>query len=140
MGRPSRYKKGACAILLKSMSKGYSFEASCSDIGICRDTGYEWAKKYPEFEKTKKEGEAAALKLLEQYALADLSGIIPPSLKTMGSRKINTTMAIFLLKTRFHKIYGDRTKLEGLGPKDEATELTLNYADQKKTKKKESKK
>ena len=142
MGRPSTYKKEACDILLKAMSKGHSFEASCAEIGICKDTGYEWIKKYPAFAKAKKEGEAAALKLLESYALADLSGVIPEPLKKHGSRKINTVMAIFLLKTRFHKIYGDRTKLEGLQKDETKGTITLAYQDpvkEKKAKKKKTK-
>jgi len=137
---PSKWTKEAPQILLKSMSKGHSFEASCSDVGICRDTGYDWIVKYPVWAKAKKEGEAAALKMLESYALADLSGVIPEALKKHGSRKINTVMAIFLLKTRFHKIYGDRTKIEGLEKNEKTGTITLNYIDPTKKKKKKKKK
>jgi len=122
-----KYKADFPERLLKSMSMGHSFEASMADLKAHKDTGYEWVKKYPKFALAKKDGEAAAIKLLEQIAIADLTGIIPASLKKQGSKKINTTMAIFLMKTRFHKIYGDKMKLEGTTD-DKKLEISLNYA------------
>lgn len=107
--------------LIESMKKGHSFEASCGDLGVTRDTGYAWVDKHPEFAKAKTLGEQLALKLFEQYSLAAISGVIPENLKKLGSKKINVTMAIFMLKTRFHKIYGEKMKIE-----TEREEVTLN--------------
>jgi len=122
----TKYQKHFPELLFKSLSKGHSFEASMTDLDCHRDTGYEWVKKKPEFADAKKKGEAAALKLYEQMALADLTGIIPQSLKLKGSKRINTTMLIFMLKTRFHKIYGDKMKLESSD--DKKVVFNLAYA------------
>lgn len=108
----AKYKKDMPERLFKSMKQGYSFEASVSDLEVCKKTGYRWVDKYPDFANAKKRGEAAALKKLESFALAALSGVIPAELKKLGSKQINITMCIFLLKTRFHSIYGDKLKVE----------------------------
>jgi hypothetical protein len=131
----AKYKKEFPEILLKSMSKGHSFEASMADFGCCRETGYDWVKRFPAFALAKKAGEAAALKFLEQLAIAKLTGVIPKGLQQKGSKKISSTMIIFFLKTRFHKIYGEKMKLEGADGDKEVT-LTLNYAKKDNTKKK----
>ena len=121
-----KYKKEFPDILFKTMAKGHSFEAAVTDLGVHRDTGFTWVKKYPEFAEAKKKGEAAALKFLEQLAIAKLTGVIPPSLKAKGSKKLSSTMIIFFLKTRFHKIYGEKMKLEGDSAGGEMV-ISLNY-------------
>jgi len=108
----TKWNKDMPKRLLAIMKKGFSFEAACADLDITRVTGYKWCEIHKEFKSAKLKGEQAALKLLESYALASVSGVIPESLKKYGSKKINVTMVIFMLKTRFHEIYGDKTKVE----------------------------
>jgi transposase-like protein len=107
--------------LLESMKKGHSFQASCADLGIHRDTGYEWVRTHEEFAKAKALGEQFGLKLYEQYMLAAITDYVPEELKSHGSKKFNVAGIIFMLKTRFHKIYGEKMKIE-----TEREEVTLN--------------
>jgi len=122
-----KYSKDFPARLKTSMSMGYSFESSCASLGVCRKTGYLWVEKFPEFAKAKLEGEAMALRFLESYALSALTGTVPESAQKKGARRIDTTMAIFFLKTRFHRIYGDKMKIENNPFGKEPFKVEMNY-------------
>jgi len=121
-----KYSKEKPAQLLAAMKKGHSFTGSLGEIGIGITQGIHWCKKYPEFEKAKEKGMALGLNFLEKCAISSLTGVIPQSLKDMGSKKINVTMAIFLMKTRFHHEYGERMKLEGEKDDDNNT-ITIAF-------------
>jgi hypothetical protein len=129
----AKYNKDMPEKLLKAMKQGHSFLGACGILGIGKTTGFAWAKRYKAFENAKDQGNMAGLKMLEQYAIAALGGIVPKQLQTIGSRKINVTMCIFLLKTRYHEIYGDKMKLES-GDKNKPVEVKLNYKKPQKTK------
>ncbi len=118
--------------LFDSMVKGHSFEGACADLNIGKSTGFIWVKKYKQFADAKERGDMKALKFLESIAISNLLGIVPPQAKAKGAKNINTTMCIFLLKTRFHAIYGDKMKIEDSGNGKKPTGITLNYQKPKK--------
>jgi hypothetical protein len=122
----AKYNDEMPSNLIKYMRQGHSFEASCGFLGVSRQAGYDWAKKYDEFKEAKRLGETYSLRYMEQLALACATGVMPDVLKESGSKKLNTTMIIFILKTRFHKIYGEKLKLQNSD--DAGVEVTLNYA------------
>lgn len=140
MPKPYTYTPEKSEILKKSMSQGYSFEASCAILNICRKTGYNWVERFPEFAQAKSEGEAAALRFLEAYALSALTGTIPEAALKKGAKKIDTTMAIFFLKTRFHRIYGDKMKIENSDVDNNKLSIQMNYKKPGKKNKKTTKK
>jgi len=140
MPKPYTYTPEKAEILKKSMSQGYSFEASCSILNICRKTGYNWVDRFEEFAQAKSEGEAAALRFLEAYALSALTGTIPEAALKKGAKRIDTTMAIFFLKTRFHRIYGDKMKLESADSESNKISIEMNYKKPGGKKKKSTKK
>ena len=122
-----KYSKDKPQKLLDAMKKGHSFTGALGEIGIGYTQGFAWVKKYPAFKKAKEEGHAHALAFVEKCAISALTGVIPPSLRAMGSKKINVTMAIFLMKTRFHHEYGERMKLEGSEIDDNGNEVKLAF-------------
>ena len=107
-----KYSKDKPQQLIDAMKKGHSFTGALGQIGIGKTQGFSWVKKYPAFAKAKEEGDAHALNFLEKCAISVLTGVMPKSLRDQGSKKINVTMAIFMMKTRFHHEYGERMRLE----------------------------
>lgn len=104
-GRPSEYKEEYCKMLIDHMSKGYSFMSFGADVSCGRTTLYEWVDKYPEFAAAKKEGEARALKFLESRAVGKIAG---QKIAGFDPKMSDTAMLIFMMKTRFHKEYGEK--------------------------------
>jgi len=136
----TKYNDSMPARLLKAMQGGHSFQGSCGILGIGRRTGYDWIDQHEEFKAAKEQGDMHALSFFEKIALSKLTGIMPERKPGQAKFKIDTTMAIFMLKTRFHKVYGDKMKIENTSDKDNKVELTLNYKQPKKRKKTKAKK
>lgn len=115
VGRPTKYDSKMCAKLATFMAKGFSFEAGCGHIGIHKDTGYEWVKKYSEFSDAKKDGEARGQAKLEQMAMDHLVGD--------KDTKFNSTVWIFMMKNRFG--WRDKVELDGSISKDVNVTVTI---------------
>lgn len=103
MGRPSKYQDSFPDFLVDQMSIGLSFEACCGSMGINKDTGYEWIKRYPEFAEAKLRGEALGQLFWEQKAIDNL--------ELDAESKFNSTVWIFTMKNRFG--WRDRRELSG---------------------------
>jgi hypothetical protein len=109
MSRPSDYKPEYCDKLIQHMSTGHSFESFGAVVGCGRRTLFDWAEKHEEFKEAKKQAEEKALKFFEDRLAGKLAGV---EVKGFDPKKVDTTLLIFAMKTRFHKIYGDRLKHE----------------------------
>lgn len=59
MGRPSIYTKEFCPRVIAFMACGFSLAAFAGDIGVSRDTVYEWAESHPDFSDALKKARAA---------------------------------------------------------------------------------
>ena len=57
-GRPSKYTESMCDTVVSCMCKGYIVEEVCAELGIHRDTFFEWVKTYPDFSDCYKKGKA----------------------------------------------------------------------------------
>jgi hypothetical protein len=112
---PGHYKKEHCEKLIAHLSRGYSFESFGAEIKVGRSTMYDWLKVHPEWKEAKEVGEAAGLGLLERIAVAKARG---QTLKDRDGQEVynpkaaDTTMNIFLLKTRFHTVYGENKRID----------------------------
>ena len=58
-GRPSKYEDSMCETVVSCMKKGYIVDEVCLELGIHRDTFFEWLKVHPEFSDCYKKGRAA---------------------------------------------------------------------------------
>lgn len=115
----SKYKPEYAVKLRDHLSKGYSFESF--HIGVARSTKYEWLKSVPEFKQAHDEGLEQGLALLESLLLGKATGHNPK----YDPKNCDLGAIIFPLKTRFHKIYGDKTKHEV--ESDKGISINLNY-------------
>lgn len=112
MAQTLRYKKEFGAKLIEHMSKGLSYESFGPEVGVHRFTLYEWEKKYPEWVEAKREGQDKAFAFWEKLFVS----------KAFGQKKeADIAAIIFCLKTRFHKHYGERHKIEEIRPADRMT-------------------
>jgi hypothetical protein len=92
-GRPTKYKKEYCKMLVEHMSKGFSFESFAGLIEVHRDTLYEWCRVHKEFSDSKM---IAAGKNQLFWETAGIEGMWQDS-----NKKFNSTAWIFNMKNRF---------------------------------------
>lgn len=106
-GRPSSYKPEYCAMLIKHMKRGLSFESFSAVIGVCRDTLFAWSSEtnnsfIPAFSDAKKKAFAENLLFWEKLGIDGLWGSKDCS--------FNSTVWIFNMKNR-HR-WRDRQEIE----------------------------
>jgi len=99
-------------LLINHLSKGYSFESFGGTIGVVRSTIFQWALDIPEFKAAKEIGYQKSLSFYEKLLSAKVSG---QKIEGFDPRKSDTACLIFALKTRFHKIYGEKKDVEHSG-------------------------
>lgn len=102
LGRPTKYKPEYCDKVVEYMGNGYSKEAFAGEIGVCRDTLYEWASKHAAFSDAIKRGEAANLSYWERIGQQGITGQL---------EGFNASSWIFTMKNRA----GWRDKVEHTG-------------------------
>ena len=68
-GRPSKYSEAYCNEAISFMGLGYSLTAFAGEIGVSRETIYEWERSIPEFSDAIKIARAKRVLALEQKML-----------------------------------------------------------------------
>lgn len=101
-GRPTKYKPEMCQQVIDFMAQGYSKEATAAQIGIAKDTLYEWVKKHTEFSDAIKEGEDKSRLWWEKIGMAGMVGKVPG---------FNATTWIFNMKNRHN--WADKSEVSG---------------------------
>lgn len=107
--RNYKYRPEFCQIVVDAMIKGASVDSiGCrlisedSPYGVARSTVYQWIKDIPEFAEAIEHGNHLAQIRLEEAlgkkAIGDKNG-----------KAVDYQSASFLLKTRFHKTYSEKT-------------------------------
>ena len=91
LGRPSDYKTEYCQMLVDHMRNLHSFESFAADIGVNRDTLYEWCKVHPDFSDAKKRGRSYLLKGLENVGKGLMTGKIKGNVAAWIFYMKNTT-------------------------------------------------
>lgn len=76
-GRPTKYKKEYCEMLVNHMAKGLSFESFGGEIDVWKEALYNWVKRYPEFSNAKDRGHLKGLLFMEKIGQAATMGKIP---------------------------------------------------------------
>jgi hypothetical protein len=85
------------------MARGFSYETFAAEVGTHRVTMYDWEKRYPEWVEAKRTGYEKALAFWENLLVS----------KAFGQKKeADIAAIIFCLKTRFHKHYGEKQKID----------------------------
>jgi transposase-like protein len=102
-GHPTDYHPDFNDLASSMFSKGKTVAAVAAACGVCRDSLYEWAKKWPEFSDTLKKGLEVAQSFWENIGENEVED---------PSGKFNTTLYIFMMKARFKKDYAEFQKIE----------------------------
>jgi transposase len=100
-GRPTKYAKKHCETVLSLMKKGESVTACCAEIGIAKDTFYNWVKEHPEFSDAYKLGMVYAERWWENIGK---KGVLSLEFKSSDgtSGRVHPGMYAFFMKNRFH--------------------------------------
>ena len=101
IGRPSKYKKKFCNMLIDHMSKGFSFESFAGVAKVNQDTLHEWKKVHREFSEAKNIASGISMLWWERIGIAAMIG---QEIMLNGKKQkinINTAMWIFNMKNRF---------------------------------------
>lgn len=103
------FKQEWCQMLIDHMGQGQSFE-SFGRVAKCGKTKlYEFLNEYPEFKEAKSQGELESMFYWEKIGIAIAIG---SKTKDFDSKRASGRMVEFFMRTRFHKIYGNREKHE----------------------------
>lgn len=104
-GRPSKYKKKYCQMLIDHMSNGLSFSSFGCSIDVNRDTLFQWEKDHKEFSDAKSIGREKQEYFYEVTGVQAMRGKIPD---------FNSTAFVWMTKNMLK--WRDRTSLEMSGP------------------------
>jgi len=98
-GRPTKYSKKYCKIVIEKMKKGDSVVSCCAELGIVKDTFYNWVKTYPEFSNAYERGMVLAESWWEGIGKMGALGMEVGS----GDRKgrVQPGIYAFFMKNRF---------------------------------------
>lgn len=122
MANKSKYRPEHCETLRKQMADGFSFEAACGTLGICKQTGYDWLKRFPDFQAACDEGRTLGQLFWERAAINGLWGD--------KDNKFNSSVWIFTMKNQ----YGWKDKKEisgGIGLGEAYKDLSPAQIEQK---------
>ena len=108
-----KYREEFCKDLITHMKMGMSYDSFPAylydkyDIYVGLSTMYEWEKAYPEYAEAKVIAFAKSLTFFEKRASAKVSG---QTIEGINTKNIDSYVLMGMLKTRFHKVYGDKVQ------------------------------
>lgn len=102
IGRPTKYKKKYCEMLIEHMAKGLSYESFAGKIEVSRDTLYEWEKEHKDFSDSKKIGLGKGLLKMEEFGIEGMTG---------GIKDFKPNIWIFKMKNKHG--WRDKTEISG---------------------------
>jgi hypothetical protein len=73
-GRPSKYSPAYANECIEFMGQGFSLTAFAGEIGVSRETVYEWERSNPEFSDAIKKARAKRVTCLERQLLGSENG------------------------------------------------------------------
>ena len=98
-GRPTKYRRKYCKIVIEKMKKGDSVTSCCAELGITRETFYKWVKTYQEFSDTYELGMVLAESWWEGIGKMGALGLEVGSNERKG--RVQPGIFAFFMKNRF---------------------------------------
>lgn len=133
VGRPTKYRKEYCDLLIEHMSKGLSIESFAGVVKATKKTIYEWMKQHPEFLYAAEQGSALSQLKWEQIGI---DGVFSTSISERTqegfrseSKAINASVWKFNMQNRF----GWREKVEQQVQSEEKAKLVIRIKEPKKS-------
>lgn len=105
MSAQSKYEERFCKMLIDHMKTGKSFDSFGAVANVGRQTMYDWCEVHPEWKEAKSIAEMKALEFFESRLIAQITG---QKVSNFDHKLSNPTLLIFAMKTRFHKVYGEK--------------------------------
>jgi len=102
VGRPTKYTKHIAKILPYMFINGESVAEVCVQLGICKDTFYNWRKEHKEFSDSYKRG----------LTYSEAWWTVLGRLGAAGKEDINAATWIFNMKNRFNWLDKVESKIE----------------------------
>jgi hypothetical protein len=90
------YNEAMCAEAEQLLAAGKSIARVATNLGVCRETIYDWRDIHPEFARALKNGRAAAQAKWEDIGEEGITG---------GIKNFSATAWIFTMKNRFREDY-----------------------------------
>ena len=90
------YNESLCAVAEQLLREGKSIARVATNLGVCRETIYDWRDKHPEFAQAFKRGKDAAQAHWEDIGEAGICG---------GVKNFSATAWMFTMKNRFREDY-----------------------------------
>lgn len=91
-GRPTKYKPEYCSKIKDLMSSGMSKIEAAVQLGVYRDTLYDWTKNFPEFAQAMQEAEQLSQAWWERQARLNI-----------GSKEFNHRLWEYNIRCRFRQ-------------------------------------
>ena len=107
VGRPTKYDPSYCEVAINCGREGYSLVEIAVELGVIRDTLYNWMEKHEEFFRAIKTSQELAAAYLHKQFRKMAHGQIPGG---------NPTSLIFLAKNQAPQDFRDRKEHELTGP------------------------
>lgn len=88
VGRPTKYRKKYCQMLIDHMAKGLAFESFASKLEVGFKTIYQWRHDYPEFQQAYQIGQAKSFEIWERLGMKGMTnpGKLAPSIWAYNMR------------------------------------------------------
>jgi transposase-like protein len=100
-GPKPKFTTELCGRFVEARASGDSFSQACAKIGVSRETGRVWRRKYRSFAEADRKGREACLVWWEN------------TMRRMAlGEKGNVTAAIFMMKNMFPEDYRDRRDIK----------------------------
>lgn len=119
-----KYKSEFCQMLVDHMAQGLSYETFGAEVNCGKTTLYDWEGKYPEWVDAKEIAFLKAQIFFEKRLIAKSSGATKKQ-NGFDAKLIDAQCLMFALKTRFHKTYGERQKLDIESKKTEERNINV---------------
>lgn len=113
-GRPTKYKEEYCEKVIEVMREGASKVEFCAEIGISKQTFYEWLGIHKEFSDSVKVAELLSQAWWERKGRQ----------ATFNSEGFNATSYIFNMKNRFKDDWRDKQEVD---TKHSGSVASVNY-------------
>ena len=126
-----KYKPEYCGLLIEHMKMGMSYDSFPGTVWdhnkqfVGLTTMYDWEKRIPEWKAAKEIAFGKCLQFYEKRTAAKVSG---QKIEGITAKDIDGYVLMGVLRSRFYKIYGDKSRVEH-DVTDEAKEgLRLAYS------------
>jgi len=107
-GRPTKYRKEFCQMLIEHMKEGLSFESFGAKVDSSKQTLYDWLEKHQDFIDARRKGESYSRLKWEQLGMDGMTNKI---------MFFNGNMWQFAMKNKFRDEWKDQSHVEEVSKK-----------------------